>query len=346
MALSWAKRLLAAVAFSLAALAPLPAQAASSSPTQVDMTGQLQVGGTRRAPQFLLSAAAADASGWQLKATVVPSSARGSSDANLTGRYTMAAAGTPILEGDASGTVNLSSGDGSLDLALPDGSTASVTFSVAQDGSLQLTVAGDLPAPITQATTTQDNPLFWELSRTTGMVAYLLLFANVCLGLSVRTNFLSESVPRWRAFDLHRLTALMATALVAAHVFTLLGDHFIGFTLPQLLLPGASSYRQLPVAAGIVGFYTLLIVVGSFYVRRFTGNRFWRKLHYVTFALFFLALVHGIFAGSDNEAWAKLIYWCTGAGAALLAIARFWGPWSHRARQTIVTPTYSGGALG
>jgi DMSO/TMAO reductase YedYZ heme-binding membrane subunit len=114
----------------------------------------------------------------------------------------------------------------------------------------------------------------------------------------------------------------------------------------RLLAPGASSYRPIPIAIGIIAFYVLLIVVGSFYVRRYTGNRLWRTLHYVTFVLFFAALVHGIFDGSDMEAWAKLIYWCTGAGVALLTMARFWGPWSHRARQTITTSTYGGGALG
>ena len=58
-------------------------------------------------------------------------------------------------------------------------------------------------------------------------------------------------------------------------------------------------------------------------MRRHIGYRAWRALHYLTFGLFALAMLHGITAGTDTtEPWAKLIYLGTGAGVAALIAYR------------------------
>jgi len=298
--------------------------------TQVSLTGQLYVTGDRRQQEMILTAAATDSNGWQMKATLTPAQiARDGASALLTGRYTLAETGTPILDGDISGQVNLVNGQGTLQLTLPDGTQLQAAFGVGRDNSLQLNLSGNLPQPAPPtAMPANGSPFFWYLSRTSGLVAYVLLFVNVCLGLGVRTGFLDATLARWRSFDLHQATALLAMALVVLHVFSLLGDQFIGFTPRQLLVPGLSTYSPFWIGVGIVAFYALALVIPSFWLRRFIGHRAWRALHDATFILFFASLAHGVFAGSDTQAWTKLIYWCTGAGALILTLARFWGPWS------------------
>jgi sulfoxide reductase heme-binding subunit YedZ len=165
---------------------------------------------------------------------------------------------------------------------------------------------------------------FWYISRAAGLTAYLLLTLNVILGLMVRTRALEWLLTRWRSFDLHRFTALLALGFLALHVFTLLGDRFIGYSLGELLIPFTSPYRTLWVALGIVGLYLLLLIVASFLVRRWIGYRAWRALHYATFGAFVLSLLHGILSGSDtSQIWALALYWGTGMLTAALTIWRF-----------------------
>jgi sulfoxide reductase heme-binding subunit YedZ len=168
-----------------------------------------------------------------------------------------------------------------------------------------------------------DN-VFWYLSRTAGLTAYVLLTLNVCLGLMVRTRALDWLLARWRAFDLHQFTALLALAFVLLHVLSLLGDQFVGFSVTQLFVPFASSYRPVSVAIGILAFYVMGGIIASFYLRRLIGHSAWRAIHYLTFAVFVLALAHGIFAGSDTgQAWAAPLYCGSGGLIAALTVWRF-----------------------
>jgi hypothetical protein len=50
-----------------------------------------------------------------------------------------------------------------------------------------------------------------------------------------------------------------------------------------------------------------------FYIRRATGARVWRAIHFAVFAVFVMATVHGATSGSDSGA---LVYW-TAAGTIL-----------------------------
>jgi predicted ferric reductase len=164
---------------------------------------------------------------------------------------------------------------------------------------------------------------FWYISRAAGLTAYLLLTLNVCLGLMVRTRALDWLLARWRSFDLHRFTALLALGFLALHVFSLLGDRFIGYSLGELLIPFASPYRSLWVALGIVSLYLLLIIVASFYVRRWIGYRAWRAVHYLTFGAFVLSLLHGLLSGSDTaQIWAVALYWGTAMLTGALLVWR------------------------
>jgi predicted ferric reductase len=120
---------------------------------------------------------------------------------------------------------------------------------------------------------------------------------------------LERWVMKWRIFDLHQFTGLMVVGLLVLHVLALLGDQYIGFTVPQLLVPFLSSYRPWPVTLGIVGVYLTLVVTFTFYVRQQIGQRTWRVIHYGSFAAFALALLHSVFSGTDTgTTWAAAIY--------------------------------------
>jgi DMSO/TMAO reductase YedYZ heme-binding membrane subunit len=84
-----------------------------------------------------------------------------------------------------------------------------------------------------------------------------------------------------------------------------------------------SGYRPLWVGLGQSSLYLTALVTASFYVRRWIGARVWRAIHYLSFALFVLALLHGVFSGTDSSApWASWMYLGTGVSVFALTVYR------------------------
>jgi hypothetical protein len=280
----------------------------------------------------MLTAQASDGSGWTLQATLnLPqgSRTRGAGAAPISGQgrgtFTLSNPSAATITGSALGAIN-QNGSGNLQLTSDDGTFGlSSAFTIDSTNALNLSLDGQLPAiaAIDQPALSGEHA-FWYISRASALTAYLLLTLSVCLGLLVRTRVMDWLLARWRWFDLHQFTALAALAFVLLHVFSLLGDHYIGFTLSQLLIPLASPYRALPVAAGVLGLYLLVAIIVSFWLRRFIGYRTWRALHFGTFALFLLAFMHGLFSGTDTgQIWTTALYWGSGMLVGALSIWRF-----------------------
>ncbi len=192
-------------------------------------------------------------------------------------------------------------------------------------GLLAMALGAGLAAVVSAVSLSDvSNHVFWYVSRAAGLTAYLVLFINMILGLAVKTKILDSLLARWRSFDLHQFTALLALGLLGLHVFSLLGDQYIGFNLPQLFVPFLSSYRPLPITLGIVALYAIVVITGTFYIRDRIGQKAWRSIHYVSFVAFYVTLLHGVFSGTDSgQVWAKLMYFASGLVVALLTTWRF-----------------------
>jgi predicted ferric reductase len=165
---------------------------------------------------------------------------------------------------------------------------------------------------------------FWFLSRSSALVAYLLVWLSMCLGVMI-TNKLARLWPGGPvAFDLHQYASLLGVAFALFHGIILLGDQYIHTNLLHIVLPfGMNEYQPFWVGLGQLGFYLMAIVAFSFYVRKQITPRGWRLIHYLSFASFGMALVHGITAGTDSPAtWTQGMYWLTGGGFLFLLVYR------------------------
>ncbi|HEX7588212.1 MAG TPA: hypothetical protein VF478_07850 [Anaerolineae bacterium] len=168
---------------------------------------------------------------------------------------------------------------------------------------------------------------YWDLARSSGIVAYLLMWLSVAFGLII-TNKMARVWPGGPiAFDLHQFTSLLGLAFVLFHAIMLLGDQFIKYTPLQLLIPfGSVNYQQFWVGFGQLAFYALIPITFSFYVRRQIGSGLWRAIHYVSFLAFSMITAHALLAGSDTANWIMLvIYAMTGASVILLTGYRMLG---------------------
>jgi len=149
----------------------------------------------------------------------------------------------------------------------------------------------------------------WYAARAGGLLAYVLISASVCLGLLMAGKARLERWPRFALEDVHRFLGILAGVFVAIHGLALLLDSFVPFSLSQLLVPGASSYRPLWVGFGVVAAELLAALAITNHFRRQIPNGVWRRLHMLNVVVWALALVHGLTAGTDAlTPWALALY--------------------------------------
>jgi sulfoxide reductase heme-binding subunit YedZ len=161
------------------------------------------------------------------------------------------------------------------------------------------------------------SSLPWVIERMFAFLAYFAMAGSVVYGLLLSTKILDAIAHRPITFTLHQDLASIGLGFAAIHGALLGLDKSVPFSLAQIAVPGLAPYAPLWVAAGQVTFYLMLVVVGSFYVRRRIGQRAWRLLHYLTFLAFVGATAHGLGAGTDSgSAWAWWIY--VGATVAVM----------------------------
>ncbi len=161
------------------------------------------------------------------------------------------------------------------------------------------------------------SSLPWIFERLFAFLAYGAMAGSVVYGLLLSTKLLDVIAHRPITFNLHQDLASIGLGFAGIHGILLGLDKSVPFSLAQIAVPGMAPYAPLWVGAGQVAFYVMLVVVGSFYVRRRIGQRAWRLLHYLTFLAFVGATLHGLLAGTDSgSAWAWWIY--VGASAAVV----------------------------
>lgn len=170
-----------------------------------------------------------------------------------------------------------------------------------------------------------DQPrAFWYLARASSFAAMALLWISMALGIGISNKMARLWPGAPAAFAIHEYVSLLGLAFVLFHALILLGDHYIGFTLVQLLMPfSTSSYRPLWVGLGQIGFYLWLLVTISFYVRKGIGQKTWRAVHYISFLMYVLGLFHGIFSGTDSGVdWVQKFYWFSAGSLLFLLVHR------------------------
>jgi Ferric reductase like transmembrane component len=145
---------------------------------------------------------------------------------------------------------------------------------------------------------------YWYLARGTGAVALVLLTASVVLGILGSVRFTAG--PRWPRFAVdavHRDVSLLVIVVLAIHIVTSVLDGFAPITLLDGVIPFLTPYRPLWMGLGTLAFDLLLAIVITSLVRRRLGYRTWRAVHWLAYASWPVAVLHGLGTGSDVKQW-------------------------------------------
>lgn len=139
----------------------------------------------------------------------------------------------------------------------------------------------------------------WYAARGTGTVCLLLLTLTVALGIAARSGRGVAGLPGFAVGAVHRGASLLAITLLAVHVGTLLLDPYAQLTVPDVIVPFGAGYRPVWVGLGTVAADLLLAVMLTSLLRRRLGARAWRAVHWAGYAIWPLALAHGLASGTD-----------------------------------------------
>ena len=169
-------------------------------------------------------------------------------------------------------------------------------------------------------------PVAWYIVRAAGLVAFAALTFSVWLGLAMSTRLLGPK--RQKAlFGWHQTLAWTGLSMLALHAGALLFDPTLHFGLSGVFVPFAAPWRPAAVAAGVIGGWLMLAIASSFRLRKWIGQKGWRRLHYASFAAFFLALGHALTAGTDLHGVGGPILAAVAAGPVIwLGLARMLMP--------------------
>jgi len=169
---------------------------------------------------------------------------------------------------------------------------------------------------------TSSPQALWYLSRGTGLVALFLLTAGLVLGITEVTRWTSRRFPRFVTAALHKNVSLLAVVFLGIHVVTAIADGFAPIGWLDVVIPFGSSYRPLWLGLGAVAVDLLVAVIVTSIMRTRIGHRAWRAVHWISYACWPAALLHGLGTGSDTRVKWSLLFSLT--MLALVVVAVLW----------------------
>jgi sulfoxide reductase heme-binding subunit YedZ len=171
------------------------------------------------------------------------------------------------------------------------------------------------------------NQLLWYTTRGTGAVTLVLLSAVVILGVLGVRRFETVGWPRFLTTALHENLALTALALLAIHIVTAAVDPFTSLGWMPVVIPFSSYYRTLWLGLGTIAAELFAALIVTSLLRGRIGPRTWKAVHWLAYACWPIALVHGIGTGTDARSlWLVAIQVVCGIAVAVAVALRLLRP--------------------
>lgn len=165
--------------------------------------------------------------------------------------------------------------------------------------------------------------LWWYVTRSSAIIAYLLLFLSTAWGLAVPSKIINPLIDPASTFDFHQFISLLMLGFALLHILVLTLDRYLPYSTLQILVPFLSPYRPVWVGIGILSFYILLLVTVTFYIRQRIGMSTFRVIHVLSLPGYLGITLHGLYAGTDSPLVSmQLLY--QGTGLIVIFLTVYW----------------------
>jgi predicted ferric reductase len=126
------------------------------------------------------------------------------------------------------------------------------------------------------------------------MVALLLLTGSVVLGMLNAGRLATERWPRFAVAAVHRNISLLSLVFLIIHIVSSIIDPYAGIRWVDAVVPFVSSYRPLWLGLGAIAFDLMIAMIITSLLRPRINYRFWRAVHWLAYAMWPIAVIHGI----------------------------------------------------
>jgi sulfoxide reductase heme-binding subunit YedZ len=171
------------------------------------------------------------------------------------------------------------------------------------------------------------DTVLWYTTRGAGAVSMILLSGVVVLGVLSTMRVQSAAWPRFLTTGLHRNLALLTLVFLALHIVTAVVDPFTHLGWLTAIVPFSSYYRTLWLGLGTIAFELLAAIIVTSLLRGVIGQAAWRIVHWLTYASWPIAIVHGFGTGTDAwAAWFMILAIVCVSAVALVVVLRLLQP--------------------
>jgi methionine sulfoxide reductase heme-binding subunit len=165
--------------------------------------------------------------------------------------------------------------------------------------------------------------VLWYTTRGAGVVSLLLLTGVVVLGVLSVHRFEMTGWPRFLTVGLHRNVSLLAVVFLALHILTAVVDPFTHLGWVPAVIPFGSYYRTFWLGLGTIAAELIAAIVVTSLLRGFIGAGAWRLVHWLAYAAWPVAVLHGIGTGTDaGSLWLVAIQVLCGLAVAVVVALR------------------------
>jgi sulfoxide reductase heme-binding subunit YedZ len=164
------------------------------------------------------------------------------------------------------------------------------------------------------------DQLLWYTTRAAGAVSMIMLTAVTVLGVLSSLRYSPRGLPRFFTTSLHRNLALLTLVFLALHIVTAVVDHFTNIGWLPAVIPFTSYYRTFWLGLGTIALELLVAVIVTSLLRGLIAASLWRAVHWLAYAAWPVAIVHGL--GTGTDAWSAWFFalTCACIGAVGFAV--------------------------
>lgn len=144
------------------------------------------------------------------------------------------------------------------------------------------------------------SEMLWAFGRASGIIALILFTVTLLLGIVTRSGRPLPGLPRFSVSLIHRNVSLLAVVFLVLHVGTLLFDSYAKLNPLDIVVPFAGAFKPFWQGLGTVAFDLVIAIAVTGLLRRRIGHRVFRFVHWFTYAMWPIAVLHGIGNGTNG----------------------------------------------
>src|SRR4030042_1549079 len=172
-------------------------------------------------------------------------------------------------------------------------------------------------------------PWDWYIVRASALVGFLLLYVSIFIGTVSCLPGIKKYFLRLLRLNFHFWNSLQALFFTTLHAIALLFHKFIRFSLADIFVPFHSGFEPILVGLGTIGFYLMVILVTTSYIRKYISASLWRAIHFLNIGLYMVVIIHALYLGTDLKSGLLrgIFIWANGFLILLLFFNLFYRIW-------------------